>query len=323
MIVDKAVYRDGVRYDCEDPSRELERCRAKNEGFLWIGLQNPTPDEFASINAELALHPLAVEGAVTGNQRAKVEIYDNLLFFVVKTLRYIEATSDVETGEVIMFAGDRFVLTVRGGEASPLTGVRRQLESRPAHLRRGPVAVVHAVLDLVVDTYLDIVVEVDSDLADIEELVFRDDRAVQGTDIYRLKREVLEFKRAAMPLVPPLRRLLQGEADFVDKKMRPFYRDVLDHLLLVVDHLESYDRLLSDILSAHLSQVSVRQNDDMRRISAWAAMAAVPTMIAGVYGMNFDNMPELHFHYGYFAVLAVMAGACVGLYVAFRRSGWL
>lgn len=323
MIVDKAVYRDGVRHDCEDPSSELERCRAQSDGFLWVGLKNPTPDEFASINAELALHPLAVEGAVTGNQRAKVEIYDNLLFVVVKTLRYVEATSDVETGEVMVFAGDRFVLTVGGGEADSLAGVRRQLESRPARLRRGPVTVVHAVLDLVVDTYTDIVVEVASDLADIEELVFRDDRAVKGTDIYRLKREVLEFQRAAVPLVPPLRRLLQGEADFVDEKMRPFYRDVLDHVLLVVDHLESYDRLLSGILSAHLSQVSVRQNDDMRRISAWVAMAAVPTMIAGVYGMNFDNMPELHIRYGYFAVLAVMVGACVGLYVAFRRSGWL
>lgn len=323
MIVDKAVYRDGVRHDCEDPSSELERCRAQSDGFLWVGLKNPTPDEFASINAELALHPLAVEGAVTGNQRAKVEIYDNLLFVVVKTLRYVEATSDVETGEVMVFAGDRFVLTVGGDEADSLAGVRRQLESRPAHLLRGPVTVVHAVLDLVVDTYTDIVVEVASDLADIEELVFRDDRAVKGTDIYRLKREVLEFQRAAVPLVPPLRRLLQGEADFVDEKMRPFYRDVLDHVLLVVDHLESYDRLLSGILSAHLSQVSVRQNDDMRRISAWVAMAAVPTMIAGVYGMNFDNMPELHIRYGYFAVLAVMVGACVGLYVAFRRSGWL
>ncbi|WP_168581528.1 magnesium/cobalt transporter CorA [Gephyromycinifex aptenodytis] len=323
MIVDKAVYRDGVRQDCGDPSSELERCRTEGTGFLWIGLKDPEPEEFAAINAELALHPLAVEDAVTGNQRAKIEVYENLVFIVVKTLRYVDATSDVETGEVMLFAGDRFVLTVRGGEANPLAGVRRQLETKPAHLRRGPVAVVHAVLDLVVDTYSSIDVEIASDLSEIEDLVFRDDRSVQGTDIYRLKREVLEFKRAAVPMVAPLRRLIQGEAAFVDKKMRPFFRDVLDHLLQVTDHLESYDRLLSDILNAHLSQVSLRQNDDMRRISAWVAIAAVPTMIAGVYGMNFDNMPELHWEYSYFVVLALMVAVCLAMYAAFRRSGWL
>jgi magnesium transporter len=322
VIVDKAVYRAGVRQPCGDPSIELEQLREEGlGGFLWIGMKDPNREEFAMINDELHLHPLAVEDALRGNQRPKIDGYDESMFVVLKTMRYIDETSDVETGELMMFVGDQFVLTVRNGEANPLAGLRRQLEQRPGSLKFGPISVMHAVIDLIVDTYILIDQELRNDLEHIEERVFADDQTVTGEDIYKLKREVLEFKRGAVPLVDPVRRLITSPA--VPKRVRPFFSDVLDHLLQVVDHAESYDRLLSDILAAHLSHQSVRQNEDMRRISAWVAIAAMPTMIAGIYGMNFDNMPELHTTYGYFVVIGFIAIVCVTLWTMFRRSGWL
>lgn len=323
VIVDKAIYIHGARRPCGDPSQELETLRDTGEGFLWIGVKNPTDAEFAEINDELRLHPLAVEDAVRGNQRPKIDVFDESTFVVLKTLQYIDATSDVETGELMIFVGDQFVLTVRRGEVNPLDGVRQKLESQPDLLRLGPPAVLHAVLDHIVDVYRAIDEQLLDDLQNIEAAVFAGDRDVTGQDIYRLKREVLEFKRGAMPLVVPLRRLVAGESAQLPKKLRPFFSDVLDHLLQVVDHSEAYDRLLSDILSAHLAHISVQQNDDMRKISAYVAMAAVPTLIAGVYGQNFDFIPELHWEYGYFFSLGLMATIVLTLYALFRRSGWL
>ena len=324
MIVDQAVYRDGHRMHCGDLSDELEMLRRKENGFIWIGLKDPTDAEFALVNDELQLHPLAVEDAVKGNQRPKIETYDGSLFLVMKTLRYIEATSDIETGEVMVFVGDRFVVTVRRGEANPLTTVRHMLELAPEHLDHGPIAVLYSVMDSVVDNYVTIDKEVQEDLDEIERQVFSGSRDVRAEGIYALKREVLEFRRATVPLEEPLRRLSEDPTmPGMKDEARPFFRDISDHLLRVSDHAESYDRLLTDVLNAHLAQISVQQNDDMRRISAWVAMAAVPTMIAGIYGMNFDNIPELHWRYGYFIVLGLMAATCTALYRAFRKSGWL
>jgi magnesium transporter len=335
VIVDQAVYRDGRRMSCGDLSDELDALRASGDprGFLWIGLKDPTDAEFDLVNDELQLHPLAVEDAVKGNQRPKVELYDNTIFVVLKTLRYLEETSDVETGEVMVFLGDRFVVTVRKGEANPLAAVRHRLEADPDQLRHGEISVLHAVMDSIVDNYVAIDQELQNDLDQIEEAVFAGHRGVDSQTIYRLKREVLEFRRAAVPLAAPLRMLHDGSRSPVpSKEVRLLLRDVADHLLRVIDHVETYDRLLTDVLSAHLAQISVQQNSDMRKISAWVAIAAVPTMVAGIYGMNFEYMPELtasigigdsEFRFGYFAVLAVMATACTMLYRAFRRSGWL
>ena len=326
MIVDQAVYRHGKRQACGDLSDELEALRAGPDsgGFLWIGLKDPTDAEFGLVNDELHLHPLAVEDAVKGNQRAKVELYDNTVFVVLKTLRYLEETSDIETGEVMVFVGDRFVVTVRKGEANPLVDVRRKLEAHPEQLQHGEIAVLHAVMDSIVDNYLYIDRELQVDLDEIEERVFSGARDVDSSSIYRLKREVLEFRRAAVPLAGPLSLLHDGSRSPIsDKEIRLLLRDVADHLLKVIDHVESYDRLLTDVLNAHLAQISVQQNSDMRKISAWVAIAAVPTMVAGIYGMNFEHMPELKQEWGYYAVLAVMGVACLSLYRAFRRSGWL
>ncbi|MEP7191426.1 MAG: magnesium/cobalt transporter CorA [Actinomycetota bacterium] len=323
MIVDQAIYRDGHRIPCGDLSDELANLRKAGHGFIWIGLKDPTDAEFALVNQELKLHPLAVEDAIKGNQRPKLDVYEDTIFVVLKTLHYIDATSDVETGEVMIFVGDRFVVTVRRGEANPLSGVRARLEQTPEHLAHGPSAVLYSVMDSVVDNYALIDIELGEDLDLIERQVFTGARGIDATDIYRLKREVLEVRRAVMPLVLPLRRLGSQDIALVDELARPFFGDISDHVLRVVDHVESYDRLLTDVLHAHLAQISVEQNNDMRKISAWVAMAAVPTMVAGIYGMNFDNMPELHYHWGYFAVLGAMAVVVFSLYRGFRKSGWL
>jgi magnesium transporter len=325
VIVDRATYVDGQRGPCGELNHELRALRERGEdgSFLWIGLKDPTQEEFEEVDTELGLHPLAVEDAVQGRQRAKVELYDDTVFIVLKPLRYIDRTSDIETGEVMVFVGDHFVVTVRRGELSPLTNIRSALEADPERLRLGPLAVLHAVLDRVVDGYLVIDDEVATDLEEIERQVFSGSRTDSGI-IYRLKREVLEFRRAAVPLSEPLRMLHTSPRSPVPEgELRLLLRDVSDHLHAVIDHVESYDRLLTDMLGAHLSKISVQQNDDMRKISAWVAIAALPTLIAGVYGMNFDNMPELRWHYGYFVVLGVMAAACTSLFAAFKRSGWL
>jgi magnesium transporter len=324
--MDQAVYRDGRRQPCGDLSDELEALRVSTDrsGFLWIGLKDPTDAEFDLVNDELKLHPLAVEDAVKGNQRAKVELYDNTIFVVLKTIRYVEESSDIETGEVMLFVGDRFVVTVRRGEANPLANVRRKLEANPEQLEHGEVAVLHAVMDSIVDNYHAVDGELQVDLDEIEEEVFSGTRDVDSGSIYRLKREVLEFRRAAVPLAGPLSLLHDGSRSPIsDKEMRLLLRDVADHLLKVIDHVESYDRLLTDVLNAHLAQISVQQNSDMRKISAWVAIAAVPTMLAGIEGMNFQHMPELAQVWGYPAMLALMAVSCLVLYRAFRRSKWL
>ncbi|HEU5144923.1 MAG TPA: magnesium and cobalt transport protein CorA [Dermatophilaceae bacterium] len=333
MIVDQAIYRNGRRHPCGDLSEELDALRRGDEGFIWIGLKDPTPEEFEAVNSELALHELAVEDALKGNQRAKIEQYQSSLFVVLKTLRYIEATSDIETGEVMVFTGDRFVVTVRRGEANPLAGVRSGLEHDPDHLTHGPVAVLHAVMDSVVDNYRLVDREVGADLDVIETEVFAGEHTADANAIYRLKREVLEFRRASLPLAEALAHFMErGEGRTLDIDLRHLFRDVADHLRQVNDHVETYDRLLTDVLSAHLASVSVQQNEDMRKISSWVAIAAVPTMIAGIYGMNFHYIPELtmsvnvggeELHYGYFLVVAFMVAACLYLYSLFRSAGWL
>lgn len=331
--MDQAIYRDGCRHPCDDLGEDLNALRAGAEGFLWIGLKDPTDEQFALVNTELHLHPLAVEDAVKGNQRAKIEQYETSIFVVLKTLRYIDRTSDIETGEVMLFIGDRFVVTVRKGEANPLAGVRYRLEMEEGRLHHGPMSVLHAVMDSVVDNYRAVDSEIKQDLDGIETIVFGDAALADANAIYRLKREVQEFRRASGPLADAMSTFMEhGLGTNLHADLRHRFRDVQDHLRQVGDHVESYDRLLTDMLSAHLSGVSVKQNEDMRKISAWVAIAAVPTMVAGIFGMNFEHMSELtasidvggsEFYYGYPVTLLFMASVCTVLYKAFRRSGWL
>ncbi|MFG3249117.1 magnesium/cobalt transporter CorA [Streptomyces sp. NPDC048187] len=331
MIVDCAIYRDGHRSDGpEDLSDALGEARGAG-GFVWIGLHEPTAEEFDLVSQEFALHPLAVEDALKAHQRPKLEVYDDSLFAVLKPVVYEPDSDTVSTGELMIFLGDGFAVVVRHGEGAPLKAVRQRLEHEPELLGKGPTAVLYAIADAAVDHYLDVAVELQTDLEELEAEVFSPDGGGSrhtASRIYNFKRQVLEFRRATGPLAPPLSRLAGtgaygGGVPFVNDKARPFFRDVSDHLTRVNESVESLDRLVSDILSAHLAQTGVRQNDDMRKISAWAAMAAVPTMLAGIYGMNFDHMPELHWVWGYPAVIVVMAVLEVLLYRQFKRRGWL
>ncbi|MFF7951226.1 magnesium/cobalt transporter CorA [Streptomyces griseorubiginosus] len=331
MIVDCAIYREGHRTDGpEDLSDALDEARSAG-GFVWIGLHEPSEKEFELVTKEFGLHPLAVEDALKAHQRPKLEVYDDSLFVVLKPVVYEPDSDAVSTGEVMLFLGDAFVVTVRHGVGSPLKAVRERLEREPKLLGKGPTAVLYAVADAVVDHYLEVATELSTDLEELEAEVFSPDGGgSRGTAsrIYTFKRQVLEFRRATVPLSMPMTRLAGvgasgGTVPFVNDRARPFFRDVNDHLVRVNESVEGLDRLVSDVLSAHLAQMSVRQNDDMRKISAWAAMAAVPTMIAGIYGMNFDHMPELHWVWSYPAAVVVMAVLEVLLYRTFKRRGWL
>ncbi|MET8943630.1 magnesium/cobalt transporter CorA [Streptomyces sp. NPDC004542] len=332
MIVDCAIYRDGHRSEGpEDLSDALAVARAAH-GFVWIGLHEPSEKEFDRVTEEFGLHPLAVEDALNAHQRPKLEVYDDSLFMVLKPVVYEPESDAVSSGEVMIFVGDGFVVTVRHGEGSPLAAVRRRLEKEPELLEKGPTSVLYAISDATVDHYLEVATELQTDLEELEAEVFSPERGGSrntASRIYTFKRQVLEFRRATGPLALPMTRLAGGGpagaagVPFVDDRARPFFRDVQDHLTRVNESVEGLDRLVSDILSAHLAQTGVRQNDDMRKISAWAAMAAVPTMIAGVYGMNFDHMPELHWLWSYPVVILVMAVLEVLLYGLFKRRGWL
>jgi magnesium transporter len=290
---------------------------------VWIGLHEPTNEEFDSVRREFGLHELAVEDAMKGHQRPKLEVYDDDLFVVLKTARYFEPDV-LEFGEILIFVGDQFVVSVRHGEATPLHDVRLALEKRPDLLRYGTGAVLHAILDKVVDDYTPVLTNLDVDITELEAQAFGDEPAMGLTErIYRLKRQVINLHRATAPLSEALGRLTDGRYEQVHEELRPYFRDVYDHLLRAVQTADQYRELLTSILEANLTQVSVRQNEQMRAISAWAAILAVPTLIAGVYGMNFQNMPELKWHYGYPLAVAVMAALCVGLYSYFKHIKWL
>ncbi len=326
VIVDSAVYRQGKRIVDDLPPSELGRVRklATEPGdFVWVGLHEPSEDELATVEEEFGLHPLAVEDAFTAHQRPKLERYEHTLFLTVKSLWYVDADDAVETGEINMFVGEDFVITVRHGSGSELHSARRDLEAKSAVLTHGPSAVVYAVCDRVVDGYLSVMSSLEEDVDEVETSVFSPQRTNDSVRIYTLKREIAEARRAVLPLREPMRRFATGAVPGIDEHAAPFFRDVLDHLNRVAETVDGLDQLLSTAFDAHLAQISVQQNEDMRRISAGAAIVVVPTLIAGVYGMNFHHMPELSWTYGYPYAIALMAGACFVLWVWFKRSGWL
>jgi magnesium transporter len=329
-IVDCAIYDAGCRRGGELDWREaVDEVERTGCGFVWIGLHEPTEAQIAGIAERFGLHPLAVEDAVHAHQRPKLDQYDDLLFAVVKTVHYDDqlpgGTAEVvETGEVMVFLGTNFVITVRHGEHGGLQQVRKQLESDPQLLALGPSVVLHAILDSIVDTYIVVCKALQEDIDEAETAVFTASGKVTDSNvIYVLKREVLELRRATAPLAPVLGHLSRGHMQQIDVHVRDYFRDVDDHLTEVVDRVNAFDDLLTTLVAANLARVSVVQNEDMRKISAWVAIAAVPTMLAGIYGMNFTHMPELSWTYGYPLVLAVMATFCALLYRAFKRNGWL
>jgi magnesium transporter len=324
VIVDCALYHHGVReLSPEDFSDALDTARAQGSSFVWIGLHDPTEAELDKVAAEFSLHELAVEDALTTHQRPKVEEYADSLFVVLKTVRYDEEAQQIELGDVMLFVGDSFVVTVRHGKGRALADIRKRLEGSREILDCGPSAVLYAIADTIVDDYSSIALAVEEDIEEVEQQMFSPERSNSAERIYNLKREVIEFRHAVLPLVEPMSRLASGAVPHVHERMQPFFRDVADHAVRVSEQVQGFDDLLTSVLNANLAQVSVQQNEDMRRISAWVAIAAVPTAIAGIYGMNFDHMPELRWQFGYPGVLALMAGICLALYRGFKRNHWL
>jgi magnesium transporter len=332
MIVDSAWYRDGVRHPLdfdEDAVREVREVRWRSEeeaggdGFVWVGLRDPEPSEMQRLADLFDLHPLAVEDALSTHQRPKVEPYDDMLFVVVKTLWYVDERDEVETGQVSMFIGDDFVVTVRQGEGLGLSGVREDLEHRTDLHGHGPSAVAYSVCDRVVDGYEEVAAELQRDVDEVEASVFSPGRTQDSRRIYVLKREIAEFRPAVHPLRVPMQRFAGASYPHLHEESGTFFRDIADHVIRVCEVVDELDHLLSAAFEAHLALINVAQNEDMRRISAWVAIAAVGTLIAGVYGMNFQDMPELGWKFGYAWALGLMIVPGVVLYRIFRRSGWL
>jgi magnesium transporter len=326
VIVDCALYRKGCRVALEEGTDIAAAYKAANhseDDFVWVGLFEPSQAEMDKVADTFDLHPLAVEDAVLAHQRPKLERYRDTIFLVLKTIWYVDEQDAVETGEIAVFVGSNYVVTVRHGAGAELSWTRRDLEEHTEVLGHGPYAVLYSVCDRVVDAYEDVAAELETDVDEIELSVFSDNRSSDSRRIYTLKREVAEFRRAVSPLREPLTRFAQCQVSGMPQAAGAFFRDVTDHALRVYEQIETIDSLLSSAHDAHMAQISVQQNDDMRKISAWVAIAAVPTAIAGIYGMNFDHMPELRWTYGYPITIVVMGIICLGLFRAFKKSGWL
>jgi magnesium transporter len=322
MIVDCAVYEHGKRRGGELSLEGAgDACRTEG-GFVWLGVAEPSAEEFESVAREFGLHELAVEDAVKAQQRPKVELFGDTLLVVVKTVTHPDPAHGIEVGELLLFVNTDFIITVRHGDGE-LSSVRERVESRPERLARGTGVVLYAILDHVVDGYGDVAQTIDGEIQAVEREVFSAERTNPAEQIYKLEREVLDLYRAVAPLLEAVDEIVEGRFDAIPRELHEYFRDVHDHLRRVTGRVASFRELLSSALQANLTQVSVRQNEDMRKISAWVAIAAVPTMVAGIYGMNFDHMPELHWRYGYFTVIAFIAVVCLALYRRFKRVGWL
>lgn len=326
MIVDSAVYRSGERIavDCSPADLRTIRQAAGQPGdFVWVGMVEPDAKELGEIADVFGLHRLAVEDVLNAHQRPKLERYGDSVFLILKTLWYVDAHDAVETGEINLFVGEDFVVSVRHGEGTGLKEARKELERRAGVLAHGPSAVVYAVCDRVVDDYESVIDDLMTDVDEVEASVFSQMRTNDSDRIYRLKRELAEVRRAVLPLREPIGRFTAGMVRGIDPEAAPYFRDVGDHLARVADNVDNLDGLLSTAFDAHMARLSLQQNDDMRKISAGAGLVLVPTLIAGIYGMNFDNMPELHWALGYPMAVGLMVLSALTLWRLFKRSGWL
>ncbi len=330
VVGDCALYENGIRVAVELDARQAGQRARTTDGFVWIGLRQPSETDIAEVAEEFGLPPLAVEDAVKAHQRPKLEVYGDVVFAVFKPVDYIDHVEIVDISEVAVFIGDGFLITVRHGSTQVVAKAREELDASDKFVDLGPSGVLHRIADLVVDGYERAIESINDDVDEIEGQVFDSNQADHVERIYKLKREIAQFRRAVVPLVNPMERLALGLVPRIDPDATPYFRDVHDHLQRAADAIEGHDRLLIDVLQADLakvgirqSEIAVQQNEDMRKISAWAAIALVPTAVAGIYGMNFDHMPELRWRYGYFLILGAIFAACFTLYRSFRKNGWL
>ncbi|MGF3054281.1 magnesium/cobalt transporter CorA [Microbacterium sp. YY-03] len=336
-LIDNAVYVNGQRTPNPADLDETFELMRERQGMAWIGLYRPTHDEIRQLSTEFSLHALAVEDALAGHQRAKLERYGDTQFVVLRPARYLDDVEEVEFGELHVFVGPDFVVTIRHAESPNLAKVRKRLEATPDLLAMGPDAVLYAILDEVVDEYAPVIAGLENDIDEIEDELFAGDANV-SLRIYKLLREVINFQRATQPLVLMLENLLRGSDRYQGRvELHRSLRDVLDHVLRIVERADAFRAILENGLTVQAALVAQRQNEemqrltehsvaqaeDMKRISSWAAILFAPTLIGGIYGMNFDEMPELHWAWGYPFAIGLMAALGVGLYVVFKKKRWL
>ena len=322
-LVNSVAYADGLRIG-EVAIQDISEVLKQSGRFVWVGLHEPDEEMLAEIQQEFSLHDLAVEDAARAHQRPKLERYGDSIFVVLRTAHVDDSTGGIDFGETHLFVGSNYVVSVRHGGSLPYTQVRTRCEANPDLLVKGPVFVFYSIMDFIVDGYFPLVDTFEDKLAELEDNVFQQTLPRETTErIYQLKRDLLEVKRAVAPLVDVCNRLVRGDVPLVPEDSRVYFRDVYDHVIRINEMIDTLRELLSAALEANLSLVSVSQNEAMKRLAAWAAIIAVPTMIAGVYGMNFKFMPELDWYLGYPLALTVMVGTCAFLYYKFKRSGWL
>lgn len=329
MIVDSAVYRGGERLDtshggaCAAADLAALRRDAGDDDFVWVGLHDPTHEELDAAAEAFGLHPLAVEDALNAHQRPKLERYDDTLFLVLKPARYDDAAEAVDLGEIHVFVGPGFAITVRHGEIGSLDEVSSRLTRHPDLCALGPSAVLHAVADQVVDAYRPVIRGLERDITEIERAVFNVEEHPPTERIYSLMREVIDFHRATASLLAPLEELAKGRVSVVPEDLAPHFRDVADHARQATEASDSFRQLLNGALQANVALIGLQENRDQRKMSAWAAIALVPTILAGIWGMNFDRMPLLHTAWGYPLALGIMGGIAGYLYWRLRRNGWM
>ena len=323
MLINCVAYQDGKRLaDLE--IQQISDYLARPQGFVWVALRDASDVELDTMQSEFGLHDLAIEDAYNAHQRPKLELYEDSVFVVLRTAHMSASSRHLEFGETHIFLGHNYLVTVRHGSIRSHIGVRQRCESTPHLLSKGPGYVLYALMDFVVDQYLPVVQQIEEEVEELEDVIFgMADTGHATSRIYQLKRDLLSLRRAVSPLVEVCNRLMRFDLPHIPEDTRVYFRDVYDHIVRLNETIDAQRELLTTALEAHLSLMSHAQNEHMKRITAWAAMIAVPTMIAGIYGMNFKNMPELGWSYGYHASIVVMVAACVGLYVGFKRSGWL
>jgi magnesium transporter len=323
MIVNCAAYADGRRVgelEIKDIANLLER----GDRFVWLGLHEPSEELLRQVQHEFGLHDLAIEDAHQAHQRPKLERYGDSLFIVLRTAQLNRERRSIEFGETHLFVGPRYVVSVRHGPSLSYAEVRSRCEATPHLLRKGPAFVLHALMDFIVDRYFPIVAALEDELEELEETIFGESFSRDTSRrIYRLKRDLLEVKRAVSPLVDMCNRLMRFDIELIPEDTHPYFRDVYDHAIRINERIDILRELLTTALEANLSLIAVGQNEAMRKLTAWAAIVAVPTMVGGIYGMNFKFMPELDWPFGYPTVLTVTVAICALLFFRFRRAGWI
>jgi magnesium transporter len=323
-VVNCAAYEGGVRVADVEVADVREVLQSHPGRFVWIGMYEPGEDLLREVQREFNLHDLAVEDAHNAHQRPKFEVYDDSLFVVLRTAQMSGSPPHIQFGETHVFVGPNYVVSVRHGSLLSHVGLRTRCEQTPGLLVQGPGFVLYALMDFIVDQYFPIVEALEDELEGLEDEIFRDNVSRDTTTrIYQLKRELLAVKRAVSPLVEVCNRLTRFDVDLIPEDTRPYFRDVYDHVVRINDMIDNTRELLTTALEANLSLITISQNEDTKRLAGWAAIITTPTLIASIYGMNFHNMPELNWRWGYPAVLCVMVTAATSLYIGFKRSGWL